>query len=99
MILKIEEEHFLADRKFRNYFEHYDEKVEEFFDKNPTEVYADLVMNPSLPPQTFKTFSHRGYNTFNSTLEFRGEEFDFVQVMDFLAELKEKCRKFTLVIE
>jgi hypothetical protein len=70
-MLKVEDENVLWDRKFRNnFFEHYDARIEEWYSNNSNGVYIDLAMNPSLPGRNLNT--HRGYNSFNNTLEFRG---------------------------
>ncbi len=53
-------------------------------------------MNPSL-----RTFGdpncHRGYNTFNNTLLFRGELLDMNIVINALEEIKKKCAHYVLV--
>ncbi|WP_367330713.1 hypothetical protein [Sphingobacterium multivorum] len=45
-LLGVEDNNPLASRKFRNHFEHYDERVEEWFESNFQGVYVDLSMNP-----------------------------------------------------
>lgn len=45
--LNIPYNHILAPRIFRNHFEHFDERVEEIFNKIPYGVYEDRAMNPS----------------------------------------------------
>lgn len=46
-ILNVEEHNPLSSRKFRNHFEHYDERVEEWFRNSSGGPYVDLAMNPS----------------------------------------------------
>lgn len=68
--LNIPENHILAPRVFRNHFEHFDERVEERFNKIPYGVYEDRAINPSLPPvfDDREQMCQRGYNTFNTHL-------------------------------
>lgn len=43
-LLKVEENNPLASRKFRNHFEHYDERVEEWFEVNSKGVYEPVLI-------------------------------------------------------
>jgi len=92
--LQVEQDNILSKRKFRNHFEHYDERIETYFeDKNPS-VYSDLAMNPSMRGPF--NFSHRGYNSFNKTLVFRDEVFDLGALLKALEEVRGKCGHFVL---
>lgn len=98
-MLQVEENNILSERKFRNYFEHYDEQVDEWFKKQSGGVYIDLSMNPSLntmwddlPPQ-----GNRGYNSFNNTIVFRGETMDLNGLLKALEIIVENCRPYTSV--
>lgn len=94
-MLKVEDENVLSDRKFRNnFFEHYDARIEEWYSNNSNGVYIDLAMNPSLPGRNLNT--HRGYNSFNNTLEFRGEVLDLNDILKALEKIFEKCKPYTL---
>ena len=44
--LHVEKDNPLSSRKFRNHFEHYDERIEEYFKYNSQGGYIDLAMNP-----------------------------------------------------
>ena len=94
-ILKVDKKNILSDRKFRNHFENYYERTEEWFDNQSSNVHIDLAMNPSL--QGFMTFSvHRGNNTFNKTLIFRGESLDLNAALKALEELLNNCKPYVL---
>jgi hypothetical protein len=49
-ILGVKIDSLLSERTFRNHFEHYDSRIEEYFNKqgNSGIHYTDLAMNPSL---------------------------------------------------
>jgi hypothetical protein len=94
--LQIEENNILARRTFRNHFEHYDERVEEWFSTRPNGVYIDLAMNSSLGPAGGIGDAHRGYNSFNQTLVFRGETLDIGAILSALDSLRNKCKPYTL---
>ena len=96
-LLKVSEGSLLSDRKFRNHFEHYDERIEDWFKKQSSAVYSDLAVDP------FKSISgnvptnhHRAYDPLTQTLTFRGESFDLAAVLKELKEIRIKCRHFVL---
>lgn len=94
-ILKVENHSVLFDRKFRNhFFEHYDSRIEEWLNNNPGGAYIDLAMNPSFPGSALN--SHRGYNSFNNTLEFRGEILNLDEILRALDEIYNNCRNLCL---
>lgn len=95
-VLGVENGNLLCDRKFRNHFEHYDERIEEWFINRPGGSYVDLAMNPSFNSFFWPPSAHRGYNSFNNTLLFRGELLDLNQVQIALEEIFNKCKPYIL---
>jgi hypothetical protein len=95
-LLKVEKENLLSNRKFRNSFEHYDERIEEWFENQSSGVYIDLAMNPNLPGRMLMNNNHRGYNSFNNTLIFRGESLDLGEVLKALKEIDDNCKPYVL---
>lgn len=96
-MLKVEADNILSNRKFRNHFEHYDERIEEWFDNRPNGVYIDLAMNPSIRGG-FGGNDHRGYNSFDNSLMFRGERLDLNNVLAALVEVHNNCKLYVLDI-
>jgi hypothetical protein len=95
-ILKVEKSNPINNRKFRNrFFEHYDEMVEDWFEHQSQGVYIDLAMNPSLGGIGTNN-THRGYNSFNNTLVFRGELLDLDEVLKALEEILDSCKPYAL---
>ena len=47
-MLNVNADNLLSNRDFRNHFEHYDERIEEWFNTQSSAVYIDLAMNPTL---------------------------------------------------
>lgn len=94
-MLKVSNNNILADRKFRNHFEHYDERIEERFNNQPNGVFVDLAMNPSLRGG-FVGNDNRGYNSFDNSLMFRGERLDLNEVVKALVEIHNECRRYVL---
>lgn len=92
-ILKVDDVNILSDRRFRNHFEHYEDRIEEWFERHPTAAYVDLAMNPSLS-ETIQN-CHRGYNSFNNTLVFRGELLDLNEVLVELEEISKNPYTFS----
>lgn len=94
-MLKIETDSALLDRKFRNiFFEHYDSRIDEWFENNPTGVYIDLAINPSFPGRNI--YTHRGYNSANNTLEFRGEILELDTILLAMEKIFANCKLYTL---
>lgn len=94
-MLKVEIDNPLSNRKFRNHFEHYDERIETWFHNRSNSVYIDLVMNPSLR-EGFGGNDHRGYNSFDKSLIFRGERLDLNKVLSALSEIHNNCKLYVL---
>ena len=96
-LLSIDDRSMLSDRKFRNHFEHYDERIEDWFKENCSAVYMD----PSI--DSFKSIwgdnpanRHRAYNPLKQTLTFRGESVDLAALLKVLEEIRYKCRHLAL---
>lgn len=91
-LLGVDDQNLLSDRKFRNHFEHYDERIEDWFERSPSAVYTDSVIDPfgsiwgSNPPNR-----HRAYNPLTQKLTFRGEVVDFSALLNALNEIRVKC--------
>jgi hypothetical protein len=96
-LLNIDEGNLLSDRKFRNHFEHYDERIEDWFEKNPSAVYMDLTIDP-FKPIWGRNFAnrHRVYDPLTQTLTFRGESVDLAAVLKAIEEIRLKCSQFAL---
>lgn len=94
-LLNVKEDNLLSNRKFRNHFEHYDERIEDWFNTQSSAVYSDLAMNPSLRGFMANN-DHRGYNSFNNTLIFRGEVLDLNEVLNALEGILVSCRPYVL---
>ena len=94
-MLRVEDSSILSSRKFRNHFEHYDEQIDEWFKNQSTAVYTDLAMNPSLSGVGAQ--GHRGYNSFNNTLIFRGESLDLGEVLKALEVILNNCKPYAFV--
>ena len=99
-LLKVEKDNPLSNRKFRNnFFEHYDERVEEYFQVNSQGGYIDLAMNPSFRSGIFgdpPLNTHRGYNTFDNSLVFRNETLYLNEILEALDNIHVNCRPYSL---
>ena len=96
-LLGVENNNPLASRKFRNHFEHYDERVEEWFENSSQGSYIDLAMNPSLRNHHFgmpALNTHRGYNSFNNSVVFRSETLYLDEILSALDTLFKTCKSF-----
>ena len=89
-LLKVDNDNMLRDRKFRNELEHYDDLIDELFNKQTPVSYIDLAMNPSISSFGAKN-CHRGYNSFDNTLVIRGQTLDLNAVLKAIDEIKIRC--------
>lgn len=48
-LLNVDDQNLLSDRKIRNHFEHYDERIEDWFEDNNSAVYMDSSIDPFEP--------------------------------------------------
>lgn len=96
-LLDLDDNNLLSDRTFRNHFEHYDERIEEWFDRNSSAVYIDSRIDPFEPTQfSLPQIIHRKYNPISQKLTFRDETINLAAVLAAIAEIREKCKSFTL---
>lgn len=96
-LLNVDENNILKSRNFRNHFEHYDERIEAWFENQPSAVYRDLAMNPSMTYfGKMPANNNRGYDSVTNTVIFRGESLDLGAVLDTLEEIRLNCRPYTL---
>ncbi len=91
-LLDVDNNNPLYDRKFRNLFEHYDERIDDWFASQSSASYTDLSIGP---PQgyarQFPSKVHRGYDYTTQTLTFRGESMNLEVVVKALTEIRLKC--------
>jgi hypothetical protein len=96
-LLDVDMGNLLSDRKLRNHFEHYDERIEDWFEKNRSAVYMDSRIDPFESNWTSNTTNiHRAYNPLTQTLTFRGESVDLGKLLNALEEIRHKCRYLAL---
>ncbi len=96
--LNVEEGHLLSDRKIRNSFEHYDERIEDWFEEHESSVYCDLALEAHVPGLLMPSkFSHRSYDQYTCDLKFRDEKINIRELLSELAKLREKCCSFSLI--
>ena len=96
-ILEIDNGNILEERKLRNHFEHYDERIDDWFKTNKSAVYIDSKIEPFEPGISgFKQFAHREYNPLTREFIFRGEKFDIGGLLVELEKLTEKCGQYVL---
>jgi len=92
-LLQVDDQNPLSDRNFRNHFEHYDERIEDWFMEHGSAVYIDSRIDPfGSPWGPNPTNFHRGYDPLTMTLTFRGESTDLSAILHALQEIRHKCR-------
>lgn len=97
-LIKVDRKSVLSDRKFRNHFEHYDERIELWFKDRSSAVYSDLAFTAKTSNSilNFPSNHHRNYDHISQVLTFRGEELDLGAVLKELEEIRNNCKPFVL---
>jgi len=93
-LLNINNDCNLRNKYFRNKFEHYDEVLDKYFNKNNISHYTDLAMNPNM--SGIGTSCHRGYNTTDHTLVLHGKILDLKEIVETVRQIKLKCKSLFL---
>lgn len=94
-VLEVREDNLMSDRKFRNHFEHYDERIDEWFKENRSAVYIDKKID--FFDQTtlyLQPFSHRKYDPIEKIIYFRNDSLDLAEVFCALTEVRDGCMKY-----
>ena len=95
-LLDVDDSNPLSDRNFRNHFEHYDERIEDWLASKNSAIYVDSNIGP--PTAIMRRFPenvHRGYDYSTQTLTFRGESMSLESILRALDEIRQKCRSIT----
>jgi hypothetical protein len=97
-LLEVDDRNPLSDRNFRNHFEHYDERIEDWFKKSGSAVYIDSRIDPFGTPWGRNPANiHRGYDPLTKALTFRGESTDLAAILRALKEIQHKCSRLARV--
>lgn len=96
-LLEVDDRNPLSNRNFRNHFEHYDERIEDWFKAKGSAVYVDLRIDPfeSIWGHNPSNY-HRKYDPMSKTLTFRGETMDLAAILRSLDEIRNKSMSFAL---
>ena len=97
-LLDVNDSNPLFDRSIRNHFEHYDERIEKWFQNSKSAVYRDLQIGaPTGFLREFPESIQRGYDPVKQTVTFRGQSTDLKAILSALAELHRKCRSIVFL--
>jgi hypothetical protein len=92
-LLDVANDNALADRSFRNTFEHYDERLEDWLAGRESAGYIDQLIGSSAGfPKDFSPNVHRAFDLDTMTLSYRGESVSLRTILAALDELRLKCR-------
>jgi hypothetical protein len=83
----------LGPRTFRNYFEHFDERLEEWATSSERHNFADSNVGPpgmivGLDPEDYL----RNFDPVNLTITFRGDVYDMKPIVDSIQVLWQKAK-------
>lgn len=92
-LLDVDKNNPLFDRKFRNLFEHYDERIDNWFATQRSASFTDFSLGPPRGfARQFPSGVHRGYDYTTETLTYQGESMDLGALVKAIAEIQQKGR-------
>jgi hypothetical protein len=84
----------LAPRKFRNHLEHFDERLETWFEEVGSQGFADSCIGPTSEFGGLNSSHYlRNYATDTETIWFRGDSYALVPVMQEVELLLDRISK------
>ena len=86
--LQVEIDSPLASRKFRNHFEHFDERIEELAIAPQTQMVVDSNIGSLEAIKGSVSSAYRNYDPSTETLSFYGEEYELQPVIKSLEILR-----------
>jgi hypothetical protein len=82
----------LAPRTFRNHFEHFDERLEDWAMSSKRKNFVDSNVGPSGMISGIDLEDYlRNFNTTKNAVTFRGDEYNLKPMIDAIVELHEKA--------
>ncbi len=96
-LLSVDDGNPLKSRKLRNHFEHYDERIQSWFEESGSVVYLDPEIRSSAGHLiSMPRASHRSFDPTTMTVTFRGETTDLKGILSALREIRERCGRYVL---
>lgn len=92
-LLSVEESSLIRSRKFRNHFEHYDERIEEWATRPGKKLIFDSNIGAvkSIIQNSNQSISHRrNFDSSNFVLYFGDEEYHVNEIIKAVKDLKDK---------
>ena len=87
-LLAVDENSCLAPRTFRNHFEHFDERLESWFNQLGDQGFADSCIGPTNEFGGLDTAHYlRNYATDTQTMWFRGDSYALIPVLQAVEAL------------
>ena len=84
----------LAPRTFRNHFEHFDERLETWFQQVGSQGFADSCIGPTNEFGGLSSTHYlRNYATDTQTMWFRGDSYDLIPVANEVKSLLDRVSK------
>ena len=94
-LLAIDDDSPLRNRRFRNHFEHYDERIQEWFESARPPGFADRCIggNDSFGGGLNKPHYMRNFNPQTQSLYFRGDEYELLPVIEAVHSLSSRAQR------
>ncbi|HLQ27268.1 MAG TPA: hypothetical protein VK138_15495 [Acidiferrobacterales bacterium] len=91
--LSVQEGHVLQNRKLRDHFEHFDERLDEWAEASPNKIIVDNMVGPrkAIAGDAIKDEDiMRMYDPTNKEIVFRGEKFNVQTLVDGINDIQAK---------
>jgi hypothetical protein len=89
--LKVPQDSSLKSRDFRNHFEHFDERLEEWINSSQSHNFIDSNLGP-LPEEAEPVGYHRNFDPVTYTLTFRGESYELMPILKEIEAITQIAR-------
>lgn len=99
LLLNIADDNILSSREFRNHFEHFDERIEDYFKEYNGGLYLDLFITSKHSTNNLDmeyNFIHRSYDICNQILIYKNSRLNLKIVKESILEIYKSSLKFAL---
>ncbi len=97
-LLNVNDDNPLNNRSLRNHFEHFDERIDKYFEYTDQGVYTDLeIILPKPECAYMGPPRNRAYDPVNHIVMFRDEKLELLPIFNTLQDIKKRCANYTII--
>lgn len=94
--LNVSEDSPLRNRELRNTFEHFDERLEDWFESNESQIFIDSNIGPIGMLTNLDASKYlRNFDTSKNAITYQGKEYKLQPLVDEIVSINETAKKLT----